>query len=152
MEKMLKGAGVLLIVALMVFSTTSVLAIPEINNELSANRVTVDNDPTSYELGIGGKIVVANRASGTISVINALTDKVIETYDLPAGDNDPEPMYVVYVGGPNRVFVGDRGNDWVVVFNADNFSVETTIMAGQGIFHMWADRKGKLLWVNNDIQ
>ncbi len=29
--------------------------------------------------------------------------------------------------------------------------VETTIAVGQGVFHMWADRLGKQLWVNNDI-
>ena len=51
----------------------------------------------------------------------------------------------------NRVFVGDRANNQVVVFNAMDFSVETTIPVGQGVFHMWADPQGKQLWVNNDI-
>jgi YVTN family beta-propeller protein len=102
------------------------------------------NGNTSY-------VVIANRASGNISVINTYTDEVTGTYDLPMGSNTPEPMYVVFVKQSNRVFVGDRANNQVVVFNAMDFSVETTIPVGQGVFHMWADPQGKQLWVNNDI-
>lgn len=99
----------------------------------------------------GGKIVVANRGSGTISVISTISDEIIGTYALPAGDNTPEPMYVVYTRVHNRVFVGDRANNRVVVFDARTFDVETTVDAGAGIFHMWADPRGRQLWVNNDI-
>jgi DNA-binding beta-propeller fold protein YncE len=60
-------------------------------------------------------------------------------------------MYVVYVRSADKVFVGDRGNDRVVVFDPDTFSVLGTIPAGSGVFHMWADPKGRQLWVNNDI-
>lgn len=98
-----------------------------------------------------GKVVVANRASGTISVINSQTDQLIGTYDLPAGDNTPEPMYVVYTRTGNHVFVGDRANNRVVVFSARDFSVEGVVPAGAGVFHMWADGRGTQLWVNNDI-
>lgn len=101
--------------------------------------------------GGGGKIVVANRNSGSISVIDTNTDSLVGTFDLPAGDNQPEPMYVVDGPAKNRVFVGDRANDRVVVFNAEDFSVETTVPTGQGVFHMWADARNKQLWVNNDI-
>ena len=150
-RSILKGAGSFLIIALMVFSTTAVLAISGEKNEPLTNLVTLEKDTNDYGSGGWGKIVVANRASGTISVISAETDDVIGTYNLPAGDNDPEPMYVVYVRYHDRVFVGDRANDRVVVFDADDFNVEATIDAGQGVFHMWADDMGKLLWVNNDI-
>ena len=98
-----------------------------------------------------GKIVIANRASGSISVIDAQTDQLIGTYDLPAGENQPEPMYVVFSRVGNRVFVGDRANDRIVVFRARDFSVEATVPAGKGVFHMWADARGQQLWVNNDI-
>jgi DNA-binding beta-propeller fold protein YncE len=97
-----------------------------------------------------GKIVVANRGSGTISVISTLTDEIMGTYDLPAGDYMPEPMYVVYTPAKGRVFVGDRANDRVVVFARD-FSVEATVETGAGVFHMWADPQSQQLWVNNDI-
>jgi YVTN family beta-propeller protein len=101
--------------------------------------------------GGSGNIVVANRLSGSISVINTKTDEVSGTYQLPSGPNTPEPMYVVFVRKEQRVFVGDRANNQVVVFRASDFSVETTIGVGQGVFHMWADPQSKQLWVNNDI-
>ncbi len=100
-----------------------------------------------------GRVVIANRNSGTILVIDAISNEVTGTYDLPAGPGDsaPQPMYVVYSSTKNRVFVGDRANNRVVVFSARDFSVEATVEAGAGVFHMWADPQGKQLWVNNDI-
>jgi DNA-binding beta-propeller fold protein YncE len=111
---------------------------------------------TAYGMGGGpfghhGKIVVADRASGTISVINTKTDQVDGTYSLPSGSATPEPMYVAYSPIKKRVFVGDRANNRVVVFDANDFSVETTVDAGAGVFHMWAEVRSKQLWVNNDI-
>lgn len=94
-----------------------------------------------------GKIVVANRASRSLSVIAVKTDMVIGTYPLP---DSGEPMYVVSLPRRNRVFVGDRANNRVVVFNRRNFSVETTVPAGGGVFHMWADPTERQLWVVND--
>ncbi len=96
-------------------------------------------------------MVIANRNSGSISVIDTRKERIYGTFDLPSGQNAPEPMYVVWVPGTNRVFVGDRSNDRVVVFNADDYSVETTVAAGKGVFHMWAGKRGQQLWVNNDI-
>jgi YVTN family beta-propeller protein len=98
-----------------------------------------------------GKIVVANRGSGTLSIIAASTDQVIETVELPACGNPPEPMYVVYVPQYHRLFVGDRANNRVVVFDADDLSLIDTAPAGQGVFHMWAHPRGQQLWVVNDI-
>lgn len=97
----------------------------------------------------GGKIVVANRDSGSISVIDSRTDELIGTFPLP--DSNAEPMYVVYSLFGDRVFVGDRANNQVVVFDADDFSVEGTIPAGEGVFHMWAHPLSRQLWVNNDM-
>lgn len=97
-----------------------------------------------------GLVVVANRASGSISVIDVETDSLLGTYSLP-GPNPAEPMYVVYNRVAGRVFVGDRANDQVVVFDPDDFSVEATVPTGRGVFHMWADIHGRQLWVNNDI-
>lgn len=98
-----------------------------------------------------GKIVVANRASGDISVIDAQSGALIANVDLPPGDFTPEPMYVVYTLARDRVFVGDRANNRVVVFDARDFSVEATVPTGAGVFHMWADALSRQLWVNNDI-
>jgi YVTN family beta-propeller protein len=98
-----------------------------------------------------GQVVVADRGSGTISVIDAGTDQLINTVELPADNNPPEPMYVTYVKSGHRVFVGDRANDRVVVFDANDYSVVATIPAGSGVFHQWADPQGRQLWVNNDV-
>lgn len=102
------------------------------------------------DAGHKGQVVVANRGSSSISVIDARTNMLIGTYDLPAGENAPEPMYVTYARRGDRVFVGDRANDRVVVFNAGDFSVESTIPTGAGVFHMWSDPHDRFLWVNND--
>jgi DNA-binding beta-propeller fold protein YncE len=101
----------------------------------------------------GGKFVVANRASGTISVIDAVTAEVTGTFDLPVDPSDPtpEPMYVVHVATADRVFVGDRANNRVAVFDDSDLSVEGTAPAGNGVFHMWADPQGRQLWINNDV-
>ena len=60
-------------------------------------------------------------------------------------------MYVVFSKKGNCVFVGDRANNRVVVFDADDYSVVETIDAGAGVFHMWVDDRDRQLWVNNDI-
>lgn len=109
--------------------------------------------PVSAEGQVQGKVVVANRGSGDISVIGARSGELLMNVALPqeAGDNFPEPMYVVYSRPDNRVFVGDRANDRVVAFDAGDFSVIGSVPAGKGVFHMWTDQVGKQLWVNNDI-
>lgn len=97
----------------------------------------------------GGYVVVANRASGSISIIDVGTDTAFE---IPlTGVNPPEPMYVVNSPAGGRVFVGDRANNRVVVFRARDFSVEGSVSAGNGVFHMWASSAVQQLWVSNDV-
>ncbi len=101
-----------------------------------------------------GKIVVANRNSGTISIIDSGSDQIIDTVTLPVDvnyPNAPEPMYVVNTPASNRVWVGDRANNRVVVFDGNSFAAETSVPAGVGVFHMWADQAGRQLWVVNDV-
>jgi hypothetical protein len=99
-----------------------------------------------------GKIVVANRGSGSISVLSARDGAVLGTYDLPTDPNPPEPMYVSYVRRTNSVLVGDRANSQVVEFDANSFDVTRTAPAGAGVFHMWVDPVlESQLWVNNDV-
>ena len=98
-----------------------------------------------------GKIVVADRNSGTVSVISAITDEVIETLELPAAANPAEPMYVVYSPVRNRFFVGDRANDRVVAFDARTLDATAEVPTGAGVFHMWGNTRAGQLWVNNDI-
>lgn len=107
--------------------------------------------PASAGTGPDGKVVIANRGSGTISVIDARTNALIGTYSLPAGANTPEPMYITHAKKSGLIFVGDRANDRVVAFNDSDFTVAATILAGNGVFHMWSDPHDRQLWVNNDI-
>ena len=117
-------------------------------NEKSAGVLSPDNGSRNR-----GMIVVANRGSGDISVIDSHEATLSNTFDLPQaeGENFPEPMYVVHVGRYNQVFVGDRANNRVVAFAADTFEMVGTVDCGAGVFHMWADPNGNQLWVNNDI-
>jgi YVTN family beta-propeller protein len=100
-----------------------------------------------------GQVVVANRGSGTISVIDARTAELLDTVALPVDDGDatPEPMYVSHSARSGRVFVGDRANDRVAVFDAATFEGVGAVPAGAGVFHQWANPDGSQLWVNNDI-
>jgi DNA-binding beta-propeller fold protein YncE len=105
----------------------------------------------STQFSARGRIVVANRGSGTISVIDARSGALLGNYPLPAGEDDPEPMYAVYFPGKNRLLVGDRANDRVVAFNARTLAVEGTVSTGAGVFHMWANSRNGQLWVVADI-
>ena len=100
-----------------------------------------------------GSIVVANRGSGSISVLDARSGELEGTYALPYADGEsmPEPMYVNGVSYLKRVFVGDRANDRVVVFDSRTFEVVGTVPAGNGVFHQWVGDRGRRLWVNNDV-
>jgi YVTN family beta-propeller protein len=96
-----------------------------------------------------GHVVVANRASGSVSVIDVATDTATS---VPlTGPNTPEPMYVVASPAGGRVFVGDRSNSRVVVLGTSDFSIEGAVPAGNGVFHMWASANSDQLWVNNDV-
>jgi DNA-binding beta-propeller fold protein YncE len=105
----------------------------------------------SSALADRGKIVVANRGSGTISIIDAQSAEWIADVPLPPGDRFPEPMYVVNTPYRNRVWVGDRANNRVVVFDGRTFDVVDTLPAGAGIWHQWADAFGNRMWVVNDL-
>ncbi len=97
-----------------------------------------------------GTVWIANRASGTVSVIDVRSDEVVETLEMPGAER-PEPMYVFYSIRTNRVFVGDRANDRVVAFDADTREVIGEAATGEGVFHMWGSPGTAQLWVNNDV-
>ena len=100
-----------------------------------------------------GQIVVANRASGNISLLDENTGELIRTVDLPSGEgeNTPEPMYVYNLLGTNEVVVDDRANNRVVFFDQQTYEVTGTVATGAGNFHMWASPQEDQLWIVNDI-
>ncbi|MBW2731609.1 MAG: anti-sigma factor [Deltaproteobacteria bacterium] len=93
--------------------------------------------------------VVANRGEGTLSIIDTESSVQLAKVALPAAG---EPMYATYDAARGRIFVGDRANDAVVVFDADDFSVVASIPSGQGVFHMWDSPDDNALWVVNDVE
>ncbi|MGB5759334.1 MAG: YncE family protein [Acidimicrobiales bacterium] len=96
--------------------------------------------------GRGSSVVVANRGSGDISVIDTST-LAVRTVDLPG---DAEPMYVNHDRRRDRVFVGDRASSTVVVFDDDDFGVVGSVAVGDGVFHQWLDDARRQLWVVGD--
>jgi DNA-binding beta-propeller fold protein YncE len=95
-------------------------------------------------------IVVANRGSASISVIDVATNDVVNI-PMPAGAATPDPMYFWYNRNNDLLYVGDRANDRVVVFNPRTYTVvNDNIPAGDGVFHMWGSHTTNRLWVVND--
>lgn len=88
-------------------------------------------------------VVIANRGSGDISVINARNFRV-NTIDLPG---DAEPMYVNHDSRRGRVFVGDRASSTVVALDDRNYHVVGSVDVGAGVFHQWLDVNRRQLWV-----
>ncbi len=93
------------------------------------------------------RTVIANRASGTISVINSDTDQIEQTISLP---NNGEPMYVVYNDLSNTILVGDY-NGRVVGYDGMSLNFAGSANAGAGVFHMWLSPDNQQLWVNNEL-
>ncbi len=100
-----------------------------------------------------GQILVANRGSGDISILDASSGQLIKNVALPAGDNGKkaEPLYIQQILSTNEIAVDDRANNRVVFFNQNTYEVTGTVATGAGNFHMWLDPQEKQLWVVNDI-
>ena len=85
--------------------------------------------------------VTANRGSGDLSFVTSDgTSNFLLT--LPTSDSatsTPEPMYVNY--SMDKIYVGDRANNAVVVLNPKNLMDDATIISDvcQGIFHQWTN-------------
>ncbi len=118
---------------------------------LSSHALAEKKPRPMPEYDMGGEAVIANRGSGDISIIDASRARVSATIPLPPGEFPPEPMYVVHVPKADSVFVGDRANNRVVIFDDEDYTVTGSLPTGNGVFHMWADPEGSQLWVNNDI-
>ena len=92
------------------------------------------------------QVVVANRGSGDISVVDTQTLDV-QTIDLPG---EAEPMYVSHDRRNDRVIVGDRASDTVVALDQDTYEVVGSAPVGEGVFHQWLDPRLRQLWVVGD--
>jgi DNA-binding beta-propeller fold protein YncE len=95
-------------------------------------------------------VVVANRASGDLSVIDVATMDV-DQVPLPNGPNEAEPMYVSHDPRHDRVLVGDRASNAVVAFDDETYEVVASVPVGEGVFHQWLDTRRHQLWVVGDV-
>lgn len=91
-------------------------------------------------------VVVANRGSGDISVID-ITTLNVENIDLPGV---AEPMYVSHDFRNDRVLVGDRASSEIVALDDETYEVVGTVDVGDGVFHQWLDVNKRQLWVVGD--
>ena len=91
----------------------------------------------------GSSVVVANRGSGDVSIIDTQTLEV-ETVDLPG---EAEPMYVSHDDRNGRVLVGDRASSTIVALDDDSYDVVGSVAVGEGVFHQWLDVGQEQLWV-----
>ena len=83
--------------------------------------------------------VTANRGSGDVSFLTA-DGRTNFAQLLPTSQAAvPEPMYVSY--SRRLIFVGDRANDSVVVFDPEDPTREPAIIGDvcAGIFHQWSN-------------
>ncbi len=119
-----------------------------LSNSIRVTRNQTHGGELTLEDGeLLNRVIIANRASGTISVIDSDTDEVLETIALP---DSGEPMYAVYNSSQHTVLVGDYGGK-VVAYDAIDFSLVGSADAGEGVFHMWLSPDNQQLWVNNEI-
>jgi len=92
-------------------------------------------------------VVVANRATANISVIDASSNELIGNFDFPDGG---QPMYVVHNETNNTALVGDYEGR-VIAYDASTFEVTGQVAVGEGVFHMWMSNDRQQLWTNNEI-
>lgn len=99
-------------------------------------------------------MAVANRSSGSLSLINTRTLKT-KHIKLRYGGKTAEPMYVNHwrsgYADWGQIFVGDRRNNRVLVVDDRGHDIVHAIPVGRGVVHQSVQRDGKQLWVVNDI-
>lgn len=90
------------------------------------------------------EVVVANRGSGDVSIVDTAT-LAVTTVALPG--ETAEPMYVSHDSRHGRVLVGDRGAGTVVALDDETYEVLGAVAVGDGVFHQWIDIGREQLWV-----
>ncbi len=118
-----------------------------LSNSISVVRKGNEGGTLSTTDGeLQNRVVVANRSSRTLAIINSDNNEV-EYVDMP---NEGQPMYAVYNHKKHVVLVGDYGGK-VIEFDATDFSVLGEVSTGEGVFHMWLSPDNNQLWVNNEL-
>lgn len=104
-----------------------------------------DRDDKCY-----GTVVVANKDSGTLSILDANDGDLMETVDIPYDPQTmsrPEPNDVETVNG--IIYVSDTANDRLVAFDGVSYDVVAIIQVGDAPSELTSDARGSQLWVAN---
>ncbi len=101
---------------------------------------------SAEESNRGPAVVIANRGSGDLTVIDSAT-LTTETVDLPG---TAEPMYVNHDRFRDVVVVGDRAASTVWFLDDETYDVVDSVAVGDGVFHQWVDPYRHQLWVVGD--
>ncbi|KST62540.1 hypothetical protein BC008_10430 [Mastigocoleus testarum BC008] len=95
----------------------------------------------------GSRIAVANRGTNTVTLIDIKSERTIDLI-LEKGS---EPMYAQNTFFTDEIWLGDRGNNRVLVYDALRLRRKAEIPTGRGVFHMWNNGTLGQMWVVNDI-
>lgn len=133
---------------------TKILVVALLALTFSGCQLTDEQQPITSnavqktEEGGGSRVIVCNRAGSSVSVIDANTNSLMSTFSMPDGG---EPMYVVHIPQAGEYWVGDRLNNRVLAFDENTNALTGAVDAGSGVFHMWAAKTGRFLFVVNDL-
>jgi YVTN family beta-propeller protein/VCBS repeat-containing protein len=111
----------------------------------------VGSSPSALAVGAGGRLYVANTGSGTVSVIDTATNKVIDLNATASGVQSitvgSSPSALV-IGTNGRLYVANRGSNTVSVINTATNTVTASIAVGSQPTSMALGPQGRLYVVN----
>ncbi|MEM7677569.1 MAG: hypothetical protein AAF449_16340, partial [Myxococcota bacterium] len=108
---------------------------------------TVEAEASGSSSPLGSRIAVANRGTNTVTLIDVVSEEKLQI-ELEPGS---EPMYAQNPFGSDEIWIGDRGFDRVLVYDALRLRRKAEIPVGRGVFHMWNNGDTGQMWVVNDI-
>ncbi|MDT7579164.1 MAG: molecular chaperone DnaK, partial [Pseudonocardiales bacterium] len=116
-----------------------------------AGEIPVGKTPGFVAIAPNGKFAyVANRAAGTLTVVDTAVDKVVATIPIPDGP----PQYLAFAPDGTRLYVSvfndpDRSINRVAVLDTATNTVVTTIRVGSRPYALAVKPDGSELYVPN---
>lgn len=104
--------------------SNEVLVIDGKSNEV-VKKIKVDPMPFWLEINqVTNKIYVSNSYSGTVSVIDGISDKILKTIEMP---HNSSPVEMVVNSNTNKIYVKDTTLGRIYVINGETNLLETGI-------------------------
>ena len=126
---------------IVLIALSSLLTLFTCNNDDDETPPLVPPSPT------GSRIAVANRGDNTITLIDTETEETLQL-ELEEGS---QPMYAQNPFFSDEIWIGDRGNSRVLVYDALRLRRVTEIPTDSGVFHMWNHGTLRQMWVVCDV-